>query len=732
MFYFLALSKRITTIGLLIALASFPNGAAAEIPLVPDAKSVTAAPKQKPLNPAALAADWWRGIDVPDERGQRIGRAIADLRNYFADLPPERKTDIEPVLQRTIANLEVYAGTVSNKPPAPVIRQPFADSYTLKEWLEVSRKLASAEAEIESDRDDIVRTEKRIAAMRKRFDTMTAAYLERPETAADKALSGLELIGYWAGIVTLEARQKAHKEGLAALEDTSSYLSDELKAVDGKIRVDEKTLKRLDKEVKRAKESLDKAHDESIRLEGRGFVSDNGSELAKVENRLLEQQQMNAGINESLQMLILIRLRNLRDIAQLLAFPEQNSRLDKIRDELRQRRRDVQAVADNFAQWRETSNREQGLAGEALAAMTDSTGAGSEKLKKIQTSRLELAHKTLLLLQRIDDELHDAAVTSKRLNRELVKARGMWWDWSERSGTALAAVFETGSDWLAQSLFKIGDTPVTALGLLRVVLIITLALWLSKLIRRGLNRLRDSGKVANTAFLYTLGRVLHYVLITLGVVVGLSSIGVDFTNLALIAGALGVGMGFGLQTIVSNFVSGLIVLFERSLRVGDFVELDSGLTGEVKEINVRSTLVTTNDNVDVLVPNSEFIGSKVINWTLTDAVRRIHVPFGVAYGSDKDLVRKAVLEAAENVPWSLKHPRKDRVPQVWLVGFGDSSLDFELVVWISPEAVKRPNSVQAAYLWEIETALSKYHIEIPFPQRDLHLRSGFERIGSGG
>ncbi|MGR9000422.1 MAG: mechanosensitive ion channel family protein, partial [Gammaproteobacteria bacterium] len=133
-------------------------------------------------------------------------------------------------------------------------------------------------------------------------------------------------------------------------------------------------------------------------------------------------------------------------------------------------------------------------------------------------------------------------------------------------------------------------------------------------------------------------------------------------------------------------------------------------------------------NVDVLVPNSEFIGGKVINWTLTDAFRRIHVPFGVAYGSDKELVRRAVLEAAENVPWSLKHPRKDRIPQVWLVGFGDSSLNFELIVWITPEAVKRPNSVQAAYLWEIETALGKYQIEIPFPQRDLHLRSGFERV----
>ncbi len=733
MFHF-SVDNRITSIGLLILLASFLNGAVAQIPFVSGDGSTkmenkAALSKQQPLNPNALTPDWWHSIDdIPSERPQRINQAIADLRQYFSELPEQRKTDIEPVLERTVANLKVYAEMDHNKPPTPVSKQPFAEAYTLVEWLELSRKLISMKEEIESDGDDIKRTEKRIATMRQRFDTMTAAYLELPENAIDKAVTGLELIGYWAGIVTLEARQKAHRQSLAVLKDSSAYIDNELKVADSRIRVEEKNLKHLDKQIKQAKQAFDAAHDELIRIEGRGFVTGNDSALTKAGNRLQEQQLLNATINESLQMLALIKLRNLRDIAILLDKPDDNRSLDQIRKQQRQRQRDADSVAENVAQWREVTTREQGLAGEALADIAASAEPGSEKLKKIQSSRLELAQQTLLSLQRIDDELRDVAVTAKKLNRELIRARGVLWDWSERTRTAVVAIFETGTGWLTQSLFKIGDTPVTSLGLLRVALIISIAWWLSLLIRRGLARIRDSGKVANTAFLYTLGRLLHYVLITLGIIIGLSSIGVDFTNLALIAGALGVGMGFGLQTIVSNFVSGLIVLFESSLRVGDFVELDSGVTGEVKEINVRSTLITTNDNVDVLVPNSEFIGGKVINWTLTDSIRRVHVPFGVAYGSDKELVRKAALEAVESVSWSLKHPRKDRAPQVWLTGFGDSSLDFELIVWIVPEAVKRPNAVQAAYLWEIETALRKYEIEIPFPQRDLHLRSGFENI----
>jgi len=139
---------------------------------------------------------------------------------------------------------------------------------------------------------------------------------------------------------------------------------------------------------------------------------------------------------------------------------------------------------------------------------------------------------------------------------------------------------------------------------------------------------------------------------------------------------------------------------------------------------MRSTLITTNDNVDILVPNSEFMNGQVTNWTLRDTQRRIHIPFGVAYGTDKDLVKKAVLEAASEVKWTLSDTTQ-RSPQVWFVQFGDSSLNFELVVWLIPDAVKKPGSVQADYLWEIDTKLRKFGIEVPFPQRDLHLRSVF-------
>jgi small-conductance mechanosensitive channel len=259
-------------------------------------------------------------------------------------------------------------------------------------------------------------------------------------------------------------------------------------------------------------------------------------------------------------------------------------------------------------------------------------------------------------------------------------------------------------------------------GVITSIFIAIVALWIGRLAGDAAQSQLASTKQLNPSMAGLLGQVLKIGFMAAAILIALSTLGINLTALTVFGGALGVGIGFGLQAIFSNFISGIIILFERSIKVGDFIELQSGVTGLVKEINVRSTLVTTNDNVDILVPNEEFIKAQVINWTLRDARRRMRIEFGVAYGTDKDLVKKAALEAADAVPWTFSGI-PGREPQVWLTGFGDSALDFELVVWLTEEAVKKPSRVKADYYWELHTALYKYEIEIPFPQRDINFRN---------
>lgn len=282
---------------------------------------------------------------------------------------------------------------------------------------------------------------------------------------------------------------------------------------------------------------------------------------------------------------------------------------------------------------------------------------------------------------------------------------------------------------LQYPLVQISNVTVTLAAILSALLALTVAWFASVLLRRGIGRYSRRHPHANQASLYTVSRLVHYTLLVIGVLLALEITGIPVGKFAVFAGAIGVGLGFGLQAIFSNFVSGLILLFDRSLKVGDFVELDADLRGTVRAINIRATLITTNDNIDVIVPNAEFVNSRVVNWTHGSEHRRVRVPFGVAYGVDKELVKKAALEAAAKVPFTLTGD-DTRAPQVWLVNFGDSSVDFMLAVWLNEAAARRNAAIKAAYLWELDSALKRYNIEIPFPQRDLHVRSLFDLRGA--
>ncbi|MDO3381064.1 mechanosensitive ion channel family protein [Gilvimarinus algae] len=276
-------------------------------------------------------------------------------------------------------------------------------------------------------------------------------------------------------------------------------------------------------------------------------------------------------------------------------------------------------------------------------------------------------------------------------------------------------------EWLDITLLKVGNYTLTSGALCASIIVIIATFVIAGLISRAINRLALYRHPTVTHQIYTINRIVYYFLVVLGFIGALSVLGFQLDKLVIIGSALGIGIGLGLQSIVNNFVSGIIILLEKSIKVGDFIELDSGLMGEVKAIRLRSTLIRTNDNIDILVPSSEFISGRVVNWTLEENVRRFRIPFGVAYGSDKNTVREAVLKAAASVSYTLNDEKHK--PIVWMSGFGDSSLNFLLGVWVAPDAVKRPTQVTSDYVWAIDDALREAGVEIPFPQRDLHLRS---------
>ncbi len=261
----------------------------------------------------------------------------------------------------------------------------------------------------------------------------------------------------------------------------------------------------------------------------------------------------------------------------------------------------------------------------------------------------------------------------------------------------------------------IGSSGITAKHILLFIVTLLITRYAARTTRRLLGE--HLLKNVESAPRYVILRITGYMVWASGILIALEFLSIDLTVLAVIAGGLGIGIGFGLQNVVANFVSGLVLLLEQPIRIHDRVTVEN-VEGNVVDIHFRSTTIVTNDNIAIIVPNSQFINESVTNWSYGDPRIRVHVPVGVAYGSDVGLVTSVLNEVASQADHVLKHP----APEVRFNEFGDSSLNFELLVW--SDDPPGHYQLRSRLNYDIDAAFRRNGIEIPFPQRVVHIESG--------
>src|SRR5256886_9367689 len=267
--------------------------------------------------------------------------------------------------------------------------------------------------------------------------------------------------------------------------------------------------------------------------------------------------------------------------------------------------------------------------------------------------------------------------------------------------------------------------PAIKLSLVQIFLLVALLIavfWISSRTKHFLfNRLLAQSGL-DRSLQYAIAQVVSNIVLVVGIFIVLENTGIHLAALTVFAGAVGVGVGFGLQNIASNFISGLVIVSERPITIGDRVEV-AGIVGRVQQIRARSTVILTGDNIAIIVPNSKFIDSPVTNWHYGDPRVRFRLPVGVAYGSDVNKVQEALIAAAREHSATLNDPE----PTAFLEKFGDSTIDFELVVWTQEMSYKQRRFISDLnYL--IYKHLTAAGVEIPNPQRDLHIKSGVLKV----
>ena len=276
--------------------------------------------------------------------------------------------------------------------------------------------------------------------------------------------------------------------------------------------------------------------------------------------------------------------------------------------------------------------------------------------------------------------------------------------------------------------WKVGNFPFSIASLALGLFIIILSVFVSRYLRGFVERRMSRHKHLDAGLQFTILRLVHYLIMVVGIFTALRiAVEADFTSLAVVFTALSIGIGFGLQFIAGDIASGFIILFERPVRVGDYITIpgpDGKLTeGRVRSINLRTTIVMTNDNVASVVPNSKIVNQNFLNWTFRERRTRISVPIGVASDSDPEFVAETLLRAAEGVQFVLEEPK----PSVQFLEFGDYDLKFRLLVWT--DRPRRHISIRSDINYNIARLFREAGIEIPNPQRDINLRSTSLRLG---
>jgi len=268
-----------------------------------------------------------------------------------------------------------------------------------------------------------------------------------------------------------------------------------------------------------------------------------------------------------------------------------------------------------------------------------------------------------------------------------------------------------------QHILSVGGARLTVGVLIWTLTAFTAVVIVLKWLRRFIVRRLVRRFGAEEGALYSISVIAQYVIGFIAFVVIIQAAGIDLSTLTVIFGALGIGIGFGLQSIINNFVSGLVILIERPVKVGDRVEIGN-LEGDITEIALRATTVMTNEGIAVIVPNSHLVSQQVVNRSLQDRRIRFKIPVGVDYRSDPEQVRRVLLEVAAAHPGVIKHPE----PRVIFEAFGESSLNFFLWVW-THDYINRPFIFRSEMNFAIHAAFKEAGIQVPFPQRDIHIKS---------
>lgn len=665
-------------------------------------------------DPYNLNPQWWHYYQVDDqELAKRVSETVTQLQALYAKLSPEDQQAALPLINSFNGSLAVLAEARKEQAKAPPSPRIIATRYTLDQQLQLYQQWRKVDLDTRKDEEDHEKLVERIAKAQNNIDTLFAAYLRgdsQPTSA--RLMSGLEIMAQRAAIGIAEENKRLLEKEIEGQHAMLSKLGDELNAARSAFDASSYDEAKLEKDVQAAQSWFEKKQKEISRAEAYAIGIRGSGASERANKQLLAQKAVQSSVEEASAWTSLAFHRLKYNLIMHV-----NKRFEIEAKEMRQRlhqwREHISAVLTQRAHWENQTLQElERIRHDQHVAEADAS------VTRINESRRRVATETLALLQGLGEDISSVQWLMSQFEHTLRANSNFFVRGWEDFWDSLDSMWNGLVRSLNISLFKVYDIPITLLTLLRIAAILLLSFVISHALRFAM---QTFGHFREKSAFYNIGRLVHYFVFFLAAIVILCSVGLDLNHILIVLGALTFGIGFGLQSLATNFLCGLRILFERKIKIGDYIELKTGHYGKVTEIHVQNTVICTSDGIEVVIPNSELLSEPLVNWTMNNDHRRLHIPFSTSYNNDKELIRRIVSEAAKQVPCTILDSEHGD-PQVWLVKFGDHSLDFELAVWVNYKTKSFTESKEADYLWAIEGALRKHHIELPTPEQIMYVR----------
>lgn len=670
-------------------------------------------PKEKktttPPNPYELMIGWWNFYDVDSkelvEKKQETDSYFNKIREQISR---EEEAQAQPYFERIDAGLSILIQLKEATPEVPSTIPPAKEHYTYQEWVNLSRTLSEKKEEVQylKLRLDLAKSSYKSGS--NHLDGRFSEYLKGKRTDPNRLINGLEIIQ--ARIyLAIEKIQLNNLERVVNLRQSElNQLQDQANLAYKKVDFSTISYEKVEEDLQAAKAKESEAKNQFLFSYEKSIDT---TSTDSIQSEKLDQESLNVKLNYEISRVDVINLQIQKEILSWIEKKEPYSRksyrkkVENWQTSIDEIRRDLSSSEDSSELVLQQTLKSIALEQEqyGYAPYTNET--------------LELAESAILKIEQLKNSLATNAFLFDQLDEFRRDIHFSLYEWTMGRWEAIIDIIKTNTKWFSRTLFKIGEFPITPIAIFKFILILAIAIILGKVIRHYISYFGRKQRRIPMRSIHVLGRVFYYFVILIGFLIAGSAIGFNVTIFAYIAGALAIWVGFGLQSIFHNFISGIIVLGTKTIRLNDVIELDTGDIGTVTDLNLRTTVIRTFDEKDVVIPNADIINKKFLNLTLSSHTLRVKIPFRFGLSEDKKKIEKIVVEAAKKVEIT----SEARSPELWLTGFGENSINAELVVWINTLLKGRTASWYSQYFWAIDDAFRENGIQIPIPVQRIHL-----------